>query len=66
MQLVKRHRDTRGFSGDHALVKIVRLTIETNLLTSKHISLASVRQLFLRTPQRRWELHRLYWLSYIP
>jgi len=32
--LVKRHRDTRGFYGDHALVKIVRLTIETNLLTT--------------------------------
>ena len=44
---MQRHRDTRGFYGDNALVKIVRLTIETNLMTSKYIPLAFVRQPFL-------------------
>ena len=44
---MQRHRDTRGFYGDNALVKVVRLTIETNLMTSKYTPLALVRQPFL-------------------
>jgi len=50
--LVKRQKETNGFFNDHALVKIVRLTIESNLLTTS-VGIVSLL-LLLIYPNENW------------
>jgi hypothetical protein len=46
LQLQKRRRDLGGLFSDHALLRIVRVVVETNILTSKYIPSAYARLVF--------------------
>jgi hypothetical protein len=56
LQLHKRRRDTGGFFSDHYLLRIIRVTVESNILTSTYIPAAYAPTRLLTTLRYKQQL----------